>query len=195
MIDRVANFLQRPLKEVPVGFKWFVSGLLSGEYGFAGEESAGASFLRLDGTAWSTDKDGIIMDLLAAEMTAKLEKDPGQLYFELEERFWKSYYERIDAAADFKQKEILKKLSPESIAIKELGGESVSSILTHAPANQAPIGGLKVVAQNSWFAARPSGTEDMYKIYAESFKSLEHLKQIQGEAQELVQKEFAKQGA
>ena len=195
MIDRVANFLQRPLKEVPVGFKWFVSGLLSGEYGFAGEESAGASFLRLDGTAWSTDKDGIIMDLLAAEMTAKLEKDPGQLYFELEERFGKSYYERIDAAADFKQKEILKKLSPESIAIKELGGESVSSILTHAPANQAPIGGLKVVAQNSWFAARPSGTEDMYKIYAESFKSLEHLKQIQGEAQELVQKEFAKQGA
>jgi phosphoglucomutase len=186
MIDRVAGHLGRKLYEVPVGFKWFVDGLMSGAYGFGGEESAGASFLRTDGRVWTTDKDGIIMDLLACEIMAKTGKDPGAIYESLEEKFGASVYERIDAPATSGQKEILKNLSAETIIAKELAGERITGIYTHASGNQSPIGGLKVVAENGWFAARPSGTEDIYKIYAESFRGEAHLKQIQQEAQAIV---------
>jgi len=190
MIDRVAAYLKRPLAEVPVGFKWFVDGLLGGQYGFAGEESAGAAFLRKDGTVWSTDKDGIIMNLLAAEITAAAETDPAGIYREMEERFGKCVYERMDAPASREQKEILKNLSPQMIAAEELAGEPIDQVLTRAPATNAPFGGLKVVAPSGWFAARPSGTEEIYKIYAESFKGRDHLGQIQQQAQEIVKKAF-----
>ncbi len=186
VIDRVAKDLNRTLCEVPVGFKWFVDGLLAGEFGFGGEESAGASFLRKDGTVWTTDKDGIIMNLLAAEMTAVTGKDPGELYRFLEERFGASVYERIDAPATPEQKSVLKALSRKAITAKEMGGEPILAVYTHAPGNQAAIGGLKVAAQNGWFAARPSGTEDIYKIYAESFNGREHLQRIQEEARAIV---------
>ncbi len=190
MIDRVAKELGRELSEVPVGFKWFVEGLLDGSCGFGGEESAGASFLKRDGTVWTTDKDGIILDLLAAEITAATKRDPGQLYRELEDRFGTPLYERIDVPADREQKQLLKNLSPEAIAANTLAGETVLAKLTHAPGNQAPIGGLKVVAENGWFAVRPSGTEDAYKIYAESFNSRSHLEQIQTEAKAIVSDVF-----
>ncbi|MBS0623113.1 MAG: alpha-D-glucose phosphate-specific phosphoglucomutase [Verrucomicrobia bacterium] len=186
MIDRVTAKLGRKLYEVPVGFKWFVEGLLDGSLGFVGEESAGASFARLNGTTWTTDKDGMILALLAAEMTAKLCKDPGIIYQNLTREFGVSSYDRVDAAATKEQKEILKNLSPENILSKELAGEKILSVLTRAPGNQAPIGGVKVIAKNGWFAARPSGTEDIYKIYAESFQGKEHLDKILQEAQSIV---------
>ncbi len=186
MIDRVASHLEKKLSEVPVGFKWFVDGLLDGSYGFGGEESAGASFLRKDGTVWTTDKDGIIMDLLACEITAKTGKDPGEIYKELEDKFGSPTYERIDAPATPEQKAVLKKLSPEMVAADELAGEPITAKLTRASGNDAEIGGLKVVTENGWFAARPSGTEEIYKLYAESFKGPEHLKQIQEEALAIV---------
>ena len=186
MIDRVAAELGRPLAEVPVGFKFFVEGLLDGSFGFGGEESAGASFLRRRGTVWTTDKDGMIMGLLAAEITAVTGKDPGEHYRQLEERFGRSYYERIDAPANREQKAILANLSPEKVKAQTLAGEPIEARLTKAPFNQAPIGGLKVATANGWFAARPSGTEDVYKIYAESFVSAEHLQRIQAEAQQIV---------
>jgi phosphoglucomutase len=186
VIDRVAAALGRKLVEVPVGFKWFVSGLLDGSFGFGGEESAGASFLRRDGSVWTTDKDGIILDLLAAEITAKTGKDPGVHFNELAERFGKPYYSRIDAAATPAQKAALGKLSPDAVAASTLAGEPVTAKLTKAPGNGASIGGLKVTTENGWFAARPSGTEDVYKIYAESLKSADHLAQIIGEAREIV---------
>ncbi len=186
MIDRVGAALERRVAEVPVGFKWFVDGLLSGAYSFGGEESAGASFLRKNGKVWTTDKDGIIMDLLACEITAKTGKDPAEHYKELEERFGRSFYIRIDAPATAPQKRVLKRLSPEMVAARELAGEPISAKLTRAPANNADIGGLKVITNNGWFAARPSGTEDIYKIYAESFLSEEHLRRIQEEAVSIV---------
>jgi len=188
MIDRVARHLGRCLKEVPVGFKWFVEGLLDGSYGFGGEESAGASFLRQDSTVWTTDKDGIIMNLLAAEILAVTGKDPAEHYKDLEKLFGSPVYERIDAPANPAQKKALKELSPDMIQASTLAGEPIESILTRAPGNNEPIGGLKVVTENGWFAARPSGTENIYKIYAESFKGREHLKQIQEEAGEVVSK-------
>jgi phosphoglucomutase len=186
MIDRVVKKLGRELREVPVGFKWFVSGLVDGSYCFGGEESAGASFLRDDGTVWTTDKDGPIMDLLAAEITARTEKDPVEHYRELTREFGTPYYRRIDAPATPEQKARLQKLSPEAVKESNLAGEHIAAKLTKAPGNQAPIGGLKVVAQSGWFAARPSGTENIYKIYAESFKSESHLDAIVSEAQEIV---------
>ena len=186
MIDRVVKKLGRELREVPVGFKWFVSGLVDGSYCFGGEESAGASFLRLDGTAWTTDKDGPIMDLLAAEITARTDKDPGEHYRELTAEFGAPSYTRIDAPATPEQKAKLQKLSPDAVKESELAGEPITAKLTKAPGNQAPIGGLKVVAKSGWFAARPSGTENIYKIYAESFKSESHLNAIVSEAQEMV---------
>lgn len=186
IIDRVAKGLNRPMLEVPVGFKWFVDGLVAGTLGFVGEESAGASFLRRDGQVWSTDKDGLIMGLLAAEMTAVTGKDPGLHYAELTARYGAPVYQRIDAAATKEQKAKLGKLSPSQVTAKSLAGEPITAILTEAPGNHAPIGGLKVTTENGWFAARPSGTEDVYKIYAESFKGAKHLKQIQTEAQSLV---------
>jgi len=188
MIDRVAGELGRTLREVPVGFKWFVDGLVDGSYGFGGEESAGASFLRLDGTCWTTDKDGIILDLLAAEITAKTGRDPGEHYRELVARHGEPVYERIDAPATVEQKAVLKKLSPEQVSATELAGETIAAKLTRAPGNDAAIGGLKVVTENGWFAARPSGTEDIYKIYAESFLGGDHLKRIQEEAKAIVSK-------
>ena len=188
LIDRVAAKLKRKLVEVPVGFKWFVSGLLDGSLGFGGEESAGASFLRRDGTVWSTDKDGIIMDLLAAEMTAKTGRDPSQLYRDLTKELGEPVYERIDAPATPEQKAILAKLSPDQVKASELAGDKIVAMLTKAPGNGAAIGGLKVVTNNGWFAARPSGTEDVYKLYAESFKGKDHLKRIQEEAQALITK-------
>jgi phosphoglucomutase len=191
MIDRIAAYLDRPLSEVPVGFKWFVGGLIDGSYGFGGEESAGASFLRRDGAVWTTDKDGIIMDLLACEVTAKTGKDPSVLYRELEEKFGKSFYMRIDAPATAQQRAVLKKLSPDMITAGELAGEPITAKLTRAPANNADIGGLKVVTRNGWFAARPSGTEDIYKIYAESFLGEDHLQRIREEATRLVSAAFA----
>jgi phosphoglucomutase len=172
--------------EVPVGFKWFVDGLIDGELGFGGEESAGASFLRRNGAVWTTDKDGLIMGLLAAEMTAVTGKDPGQLYRELTAKYGDPIYQRIDADATKEQKAKLAKLSPSQVTAKTLAGEPITAILTEAPGNHAPIGGLKVTTENGWFAARPSGTEDVYKIYAESFNGEAHLKQIQTEAQALV---------
>jgi phosphoglucomutase len=186
MIDRVAASLGRTLAEVPVGFKWFVDGLLDGSYGFGGEESAGASFLRMDGSVWTTDKDGIILDLLAAEITAVTGRDPGEHYRALEEQFGRPVYERMDAPASPAQKTVLSNLSPELVTATELAGEPIVAKLTRAPGNGAPIGGLKVVAENGWFAARPSGTEHIYKIYAESFKGPEHLAAIQAEAQTIV---------
>ena len=186
MIDRVAESIGKEIVEVPVGFKWFVDGLINGTIGFGGEESAGASFLRKDGTVWSSDKDGIILNLLAYEITAKLKKDPSQIYSEFEKEFGVAYYERSDAPATVEQKAKLKKLSPNDISSKTLAGEEITDIFTNASGNNAPIGGLKVVTKNGWFAARPSGTEDIYKIYAESFISKEHLKQIQEEAQAIV---------
>jgi len=182
MIDRVAAQLGRPLLEVPVGFKWFVDGLIAASLGFGGEESAGASFLRRDGTVWTTDKDGIVLGLLAAEMTAVTGRDPGELYRELTAEFGEYAYERIDAPATPEQKARLARLSPEQIAASELAGEPITALLTTAPGNNAPIGGLKVVAPSGWFAARPSGTEDVYKLYAESFKGTDHLHRIQEEA-------------
>jgi phosphoglucomutase len=186
MIDRVAKSLGRTLAEVPVGFKYFVEGLLKGDFGFGGEESAGASFLRRRGTVWTTDKDGIILGLLAAEITAVTGKDPGEHYRELEERFGRAFYARIDAPATREQKALLANLTPEQVKAKTLAGEPILARLTRAPYNQQPIGGLKIVTENGWFAARPSGTEDVYKIYAESFISEEHLQQIQLEAQQIV---------
>jgi phosphoglucomutase len=186
MIDRVVNKLGRKLSEVPVGFKWFVPGLVDGSCCFGGEESAGASFLRLDGTVWTTDKDGPIMDLLAAEITACTGKDPGEHYRELTEEFGTPYYTRIDAPATPEQKAKLQKLSPDAVKESDLAGEPITAKLTKAPGNQAPIGGLKVVAASGWFAARPSGTENIYKIYAESFKGESHLNAIVSEAQEMV---------
>ncbi|NMB73768.1 MAG: alpha-D-glucose phosphate-specific phosphoglucomutase [Myxococcales bacterium] len=195
MIDRVAAHLSRRLCEVPVGFKWFVPGLLDGSFGFGGEESAGASFLRRDGRVWTTDKDGVILDLLAAEITAVLGHDPGEVYRELTGRFGDPIYQRIDAPANKLQKAVLAKLSPEQVVAKELAGEPIRAKLTRAPGNNAGIGGLKVVADNGWFAARPSGTEDVYKIYAESFWGEEHLRRIQAEAQAMVNEAFQAAGA
>ena len=186
MIDRVAASIGRQLSEVPVGFKWFVPGLVDGSYGFGGEESAGASFLRKNGTTWTTDKDGFILDLLAAEITANTGKDPSLHYQALEDQFGRSYYERMDAPATLDQRTILKGLSADQVAAEELAGETIREKLTRAAGNGAAIGGLKVVTENSWFAARPSGTENIYKIYAESFLSAEHLKQVQQEAQTIV---------
>jgi phosphoglucomutase len=194
MIDRVARALGRPLAEVPVGFKWFVDGLLDGSYGFGGEESAGASFLRKDGTVWTTDKDGIVMNLLAAEITAKTGRDPGEHYRDLEKRFGESAYRRLDAPATPEQKAVLKQLSPEMVEADTLAGEKITAKLTRAPENGAAIGGLKVVTENGWFAARPSGTEDIYKIYAESFRGEAHLAQLVAEAQQLIAAAFAKAG-
>jgi phosphoglucomutase len=190
MIDRVATHLGRKLSEVPVGFKWFVPGLLDGSCGFGGEESAGASFLRKDGAVWTTDKDGIVMDLLAAEITAKTGGDPGALYAELTEKFGSPVYERLDAPATPAQKAALKELSPGAVTAKELAGDPIVAKLTRAPGNDTPIGGLKVVTEHGWFAARPSGTEDIYKIYAESFKGKEHLRRVQEEARAIVQATF-----
>ncbi|HEY8514731.1 MAG TPA: phosphoglucomutase (alpha-D-glucose-1,6-bisphosphate-dependent) [Candidatus Binatia bacterium] len=194
MIDRVAARLGRRLVEVPVGFKWFVTGLLEGSLGFGGEESAGASFLRRDGTVWTTDKDGIILCLLAAEITARTGRDPAEHYRELTREFGAPAYERIDAPATRQQKEVLKKLSAETLGARELAGEPVEQVLTAAPAGGA-IGGVKVIAKSGWFAARPSGTEDVYKIYAESFRGEEHLRAIQRDAQEIVARAMAAAGA
>jgi phosphoglucomutase len=191
LIDRVAARLERPLLEVPVGFKWFVPGLIAGTIGFAGEESAGATFLRHAGGVWTTDKDGIILGLLAAEMTARRQKDPGELYEALTRALGASVSERIDARATPAQKARLAKLSAEQVRAKTLAGEEIEKVLTQAPGNNAPIGGIKVMTKNGWFAARPSGTEDVYKIYAESFLGSEHLKRIQSEAQELVDRTIA----
>ena len=194
MIDRVTARLKRTLCEVPVGFKWFVDGLLDGSLGFGGEESAGASFLRRDGTVWTTDKDGIIMDLLAAEITSVTGRDPGEHYKDLEAEFGSPVYERADAPATPEQKVALENLTPEMVTASRLAGEEIVARLTRAPGNDAPIGGLKVVAENGWFAARPSGTENIYKIYAESFRGEEHLKVIQKEARSIVDQAFRSAG-
>ncbi|NCC23744.1 MAG: alpha-D-glucose phosphate-specific phosphoglucomutase [Deltaproteobacteria bacterium] len=191
MIDRVAAGLGREIHETPVGFKWFVNGLLQGTLGFGGEESAGASFLRRDGTVWTTDKDGIIMDLLAAEITAVLGQDPGARYRRLEDRFGSSIYERTDAPIDDIRRQAFSRLNPEKMQLKALAGEPVLQVLTRAPGNDAPIGGLKIVTASGWFAARPSGTENIYKIYAESFMGLDHLRSIQAEAQVFVDQTLA----
>jgi phosphoglucomutase len=186
LIDRVVERLGRRLYEVPVGFKWFVPGLFDGSCCFGGEESAGASFLRHDGTVWTTDKDGPIMDLLAAEITARTGKDPGEHYEELVAEFGASYYTRVDTAATPEQKARLQKLSPEAVRTESLAGEPITAKLTRAPGNNAAIDGLKIVTQSGWFAARPSGTEDIYKIYAESFQGAAHLDALVSEARELV---------
>jgi len=190
MIDRVAASLERKLIETPVGFKWFVDGLIDGSVGFCGEESAGASFLRTNGTVWTTDKDGLILGLLAAEMTAREGRDPGAIYNDLTKKFGAPAYERIDAPATLAQKEILRKLAPEQVNALELAGEKIFKTLTAAPGNGAGIGGIKVIAESGWFAARPSGTEEVYKIYAESFRGVDHLHRIQTEAQELIARVF-----
>jgi phosphoglucomutase len=186
MIDRVAAHLGRRLVEVPVGFKWFVDGLRDGSCGFAGEESEGASFLRHDGSVWTTDKDGIILDLLAVEMMAKTGRDPGELYRELTRQFGDPVYERLDAPATPEQKAILLQLAPQQLQATELAGEKILAMLTEAPGNGSPLGGLKVVTEHGWFAARPSGTEAVYKIYAESFRGEDHLRRLQEEAQALI---------
>jgi phosphoglucomutase len=191
MIDRVTGHLGRKLVEVPVGFKWFVDGLLSGAFGFGGEESAGASFLRRDGSVWTTDKDGMVMGLLAAEILARTGHDAGEIYRELTTQFGDPVYERIDAPATAAQKAVLERLSPAQIHATEFAGDKIESMLTKAPGNGAPIGGLKVVTARGWFAARPSGTEEVYKIYAESFAGKEHLREIQREAQALISRVFA----
>jgi len=195
LIDRVAAALERPLVEVPVGFKWFVSGLLDGSLGFAGEESAGASFLRRDGTVWSTDKDGIIMNLLAAEMLAATSRDPSELHAELTRALGAPVYERIDAPATPEQKAVLLGLAPADVEASELAGDPIQTTLTTAPGNGAAIDGLKVVTTHGWFAARPSGTEDVYKLYAESFRGRHHLRRIQAEAQALLARVFAARGS
>jgi phosphoglucomutase len=192
IIDRVAKKLGRRLVETPVGFKWFVDGLRDGSFGFAGEESAGASFLRRDGSVWTTDKDGIILGLLAAEMTARTKSDPSQLFDALTSELGVPFYERIDAPATTAQKNLLKALTAEKLAIKELAGEPVRTVLTAAPGNGQSFGGIKVSSDSGWFAARPSGTEDVYKIYAESFRSANHLRQIQSEAQSAIDNAFRK---
>jgi phosphoglucomutase len=186
MIDRVTAKLGRKLYEVPVGFKWFVDGLLDGSLGFGGEESAGASFVRLDGSTWTTDKDGIVPALLAAEITARMGRDPGEIYGELTSQFGAPVYDRVEAPATPEQKEMLEKLSPQQVRSTDLAGEKIQTILTRAPGNDAPIGGLKVIATSGWFAARPSGTESIYKIYAESFRGDDHLRRILEEAQAIV---------
>ena len=190
MIDRVAASLNRRLVEVPVGFKWFVDGLVDGSFGFGGEESAGASFLRRDGTVWTTDKDGIILDLLAAEILAVTGKDPGEHYRDLEAKFGSPAYARIDAPANAKQKQVLAALTPDLVQAAELAGDPITAKLTNAPGNRAPIGGLKVTTDQGWFAARPSGTEEIYKIYAESFRGPDHLRRIQAEARAMVEAAF-----
>jgi len=186
MIDRVAADLKRRLVEVPVGFKWFVDGLVDGSLGFGGEESAGASFLRRNGTVWTTDKDGIIPCLLAAELTARTGSDPGVAYKALTATFGAPAYRRVDAPATLEQKAILARLSPAQVKASQLAGEPIAAVLTRAPGNDAPIGGLKVTTKHGWFAARPSGTEDVYKVYAESFLGEEHLDRILEEAQAVV---------
>ncbi|GKS59888.1 phosphoglucomutase, alpha-D-glucose phosphate-specific [Nitrospira sp.] len=191
LIDRVASKLNRKLVEVPVGFKWFVPGLLDGCLGFGGEESAGASFLRQDGRVWTTDKDGIIMDLLAAEMRATTGKDPGELYRDLTKELGEPCYERIDAPASAQQKAVLSKLSADTVKMTELAGDKVTSVLSKAPGNGAAIGGVKVITEHGWFAARPSGTEEVYKLYTESFRGTEHLKRIQAEAQAILRAAFS----
>jgi phosphoglucomutase len=191
LIDRVVQKLGRKFSEVPVGFKWFVPGLFDGSFCFGGEESAGASFLRLDGTVWATDKDGPIMDLLAAEIAAVTGKDPGQHFQELVAEFGMPYYTRIDAVATPEQKAKLQKLSPTNVKESDLAGEPILSKLTAAPGNGAPIGGLKVVSKSGWFAARPSGTENIYKIYAESFQSEAHLNAVVSEARQIVNNALA----
>ena len=194
MIDRVGVALGRRVAEVPVGFKWFVPGLVDGSFGFGGEESAGASFLRKNGTVWTTDKDGMILNLLAAEITATTKKDPGLHYRELTERFGSPIYERQDAVANAQQRKVLSQLSPEQVTAANLAGEPILAKLTKAPGNGAPIGGLKVITENGWFAARPSGTEDVYKIYAESFKGQTHLETLKQEAQAIVSAAFTAAG-
>jgi phosphoglucomutase len=191
LIDRVAASLNRRLFEVPVGFKWFVEGLLEGSLGFGGEESAGASFLRRNGAVWTTDKDGIILGLLAAEMTARAGRDPGELYRELTRQFGESVYERIDAPATAEQKAVLERLTPAQVIATELAGEKIEAMLTTAPGDGSPIGGLKVVTCNGWFAERPSGTEEVYKLYAESFLGEDHLRRIQQEAQKIIAQALA----
>ena len=191
MIDRVTAQLGRRLYETPVGFKWFVAGLLDGSLGFGGEESAGASFVRRDGSVWTTDKDGIIPSLLAAEITARMGRDPGEIYRALSAEFGEPVYDRLEAPATPAQKALLAKLSPQQVRLSDLAGEKVQAILTHAPGNGAAIGGLKVAAENGWFAARPSGTEAIYKIYAESFCGADHLRRIQDEAQTIVNQTLA----
>jgi len=191
MIDRVAASLNRRLFEVPVGFKWFVEGLLEGSLGFGGEESAGASFLRRNAAVWTTDKDGIILGLLAAEMTARAGRDPGELYGELTRQFGEFVYERIDAPATAEQKAVLERLTPQQVIATELAGEKIEAMLTTAPGDGSPIGGLKVMTRNGWFAARPSGTEEVYKLYAESFLDEDHLRRIQQEAQKIIAQAFA----
>jgi phosphoglucomutase len=191
LIDRVATRLDRPLVEVPVGFKWFVDGLLDGSLGFGGEESAGASFLRRDGSVWTTDKDGLLLGLLAAEMTAVTGRDPGCLYDDLTRDFGPFVYERIDAPATAAQKAVLKRLSPAEVTATALAGDPISGKATHAPGNGAPIGGLKVTTAHGWFAARPSGTEEVYKLYAESFRDGAHLRRIQAEARAILDAAFA----
>lgn len=195
LIDRVAAKLGRPLVEVPVGFKWFVPGLSNGSLGFGGEESAGASFLRRDGTTWTTDKDGLLLGLLAAEVMAKLGKSPSDVYQELTGQLGEPVYERIDAPANAAQKKVLSHLTPEQVSATTLAGDVITQRLTHAPGNGASIGGLKVVTEQGWFAARPSGTEDVYKIYAESFRGPEHLARIQAEARDIVAAAFEAAGA
>jgi phosphoglucomutase len=190
IIDRVVNKLGCKLVEVPVGFKWFVEGLITATLGFAGEESAGASFLRRDGSVWSTDKDGMIPGLLAAEITARTGRDPGENFNRLTDELGVPFYERIDAPATLRQKDLLKKASPDQLGMTELAGEPVRATLTAAPGNGASIGGIKVVTENGWFAARPSGTEDVYKIYAESFRGEDHLRRIQQEAQDAISRLF-----
>ena len=186
MIDRVTAKLGRTLYEVPVGFKWFVEGLHDGSLGFAGEESAGASFARLDGTVWTTDKDGMVPALLSAEMTARMGRDPGEIYHDLTREFGAPAYDRVEAPATPDQKALLAKLSPQQLTLTELAGETIQTVLTQAPGNDAPIGGVKVMTKSGWFAARPSGTEDLYKIYAESFRGADHLRRILEEAQAIV---------
>jgi phosphoglucomutase len=191
IVDRVARGLGRRVLEMPVGFKWFVDGLLHGTLGFAGEESAGASCLRTDGTAWTTDKDGIVLGLLAAEITATLGIDPGARYVELTRELGAPVYERIDAPATPEQKRLLVQISPDSVDAKELAGDAVRAVLTTAPGNGESIGGVKVIADDGWFAVRPSGTEDVYKVYAESFRDRAHLERIQAAAEALVTRLFA----
>jgi phosphoglucomutase len=190
IIDRVARQLGRKLVETPVGFKWFVDGLIGGAFGFAGEESAGASFLRRNGEVWTTDKDGLIAGLLAAEMTARTGRDPSQLFDDLTRELGAPFYARIDAPATPAQKNALKALSPEKLAMQELAGDPVRSAVSAAPGNNQPIGGIKISTDQGWFAARPSGTEDVYKIYAESFVGEDHLRRIQHEAQAAIARAF-----
>jgi phosphoglucomutase len=193
LIDRVATRLDRTLVEVPVGFKWFVGGLLDGSLGFGGEESAGASFLCRDGSVWTTDKDGLILGLLAAEITARTKQDPGEAYDRITRALGVPFYERIDAPATAEQRRLLRTLPADGLGIKELAGEPVSATFSTAPGNNAPIGGIKMVAASGWFAVRPSGTEDVYKIYAESFRGKDHLRQIQQQVSDSVARTFAAQ--